>query len=75
MEEINRVEKFNYLRMLAHSEPIIHAYLRSLVQDYHDHSEIIQYVSFTTLDKFSKFEREQEDFCKSACVVARFEAR
>ena len=74
MKEKNRVDRSSYLRMLAKSEPIIRAYLRSLVQDYHDHSEIMQNVFITTWDKFSKFEGEQEDFCKWACVIARFEA-
>jgi RNA polymerase sigma-70 factor (ECF subfamily) len=74
MNKKNRVDRSSFLRMLAKSEPVIRAYLRSLVQDYHDHSEIMQNVFITTWDKFSTFEGDQEDFCKWACVIARFEA-
>jgi hypothetical protein len=44
-----------FLSHLAKSEPVIRAYLRSLVQDYHDQSEIMQNVFITAWNKFSSF--------------------
>ena len=50
------------------------SYLRALVQDYHDHSEIMQNTFITAWEKFSQFEGDENDFCKWACVIARYQA-
>lgn len=73
MDKKNKINHSVFLKYLAKSEPIIRAYLRTLVQDYHDHSEIMQNVFITSWDKFSKFSGDNDDFSKWACVIARFE--
>ena len=74
MEDKTNDEHSLFLSYLASSEPIIRAYLRSLVQDYHDQSEIMQNVFITAWNKFSSFSGSQDEFCKWACVIARYQA-
>ena len=69
----NKINRSDFLRLLAKSEPVVRSYLRSLVQDYHDHSEIMQNAFITAWEKYSKFEGNENDFCKWACVIARFQ--
>ena len=69
-----KLDRSHFLRLLAKSEPVIRSYLRALVQDYHDHSEIMQNTFITAWEKFSKFEGDENDFCKWACVIARYQA-
>ena len=69
-----KLDRSHFLRLLAKSEPVIRSYLRALVQDYHDHSEIMQNTFITAWEKFSKFEGDESDFCKWACVIARYQA-
>ena len=64
----------DFLRLLAKSEPIVRSYLRSLLQDYHDLSDVMQNVFIVAWKKFSQFEGSDDDFCKWACVIARYEA-
>jgi len=70
----NKINRSDFLRFLAKSEPVVRSYLRSLVQDYHDHSEIMQNTFITAWEKFSQFEGDENDFCKWACVIARYQA-
>ena len=70
----NKINRSDFLRFLAKSEPVVRSYLRSLVQDYHDHSEIMQNVFIIAWEKYSKFEGDENDFCKWMCVIARFQA-
>ena len=70
----NKINRSDFLRFLAKSEPVVRSYLRSLVQDYHDHSEIMQNTFITAWEKFSQFEGNENDFCKWACVIARYQA-
>jgi len=70
----NKINRSDFLRFLAKSEPVVRSYLRSLVQDYHDHSEIMQNAFITAWEKYSKFEGDENDFCKWMCVIARFQA-
>jgi RNA polymerase sigma-70 factor (ECF subfamily) len=74
MRTKKRLDRSHFLRLLAKSEPVIRSYLRSLVQDYHDHSEIMQNTFITAWEKFAKFEGDENDFCKWACVIARYQA-
>ena len=73
MTKKNKINRSNFLRLLAKSEPVVRSYLRSLVQDYHDHSEIMQNTFITAWEKFAKFEGDENDFCKWACVIARYQ--
>ena len=68
------LDRSDFLRLLAKSEPVVRSYLRSLVQDYHDHSEIMQNAFITAWEKYSKFEGDENDFCKWMCVIARYQA-
>ena len=70
----NKINRSDFLRFLAKSEPVVRSYLRSLVQDYHDLSEIMQNAFITAWEKYSKFEGDENDFCKWMCVIARFQA-
>ena len=70
----NKINRSDFLRFLAKSEPVVRSYLRSLVQDYHDHSEIMQNTFITAWEKFSQFEGDENDFCKWMCVIARYQA-
>jgi RNA polymerase sigma-70 factor (ECF subfamily) len=59
--------------LLAKSEPIVRSYLRSLIQDYHDYSEVMQNTFIIAWEKFAKFEGDENEFCKWACVIARYQ--
>ena len=74
MSRKKKLDRSHFLRLLAKSEPVVRSYLRSLVQDYHDHSEIMQNTFITAWEKFSQFEGDENDFCKWACVIARYQA-
>ena len=74
MSRKKKLDRSYFLRLLAKSEPVVRSYLRSLVQDYHDHSEIMQNTFITAWEKFSQFEGDENDFCKWACVIARYQA-
>ena len=64
----------DFLRLLAKSEPIVRGYLRSLIQDHHDISDVMQNVFIVSWKKYSQFKGTDDDFCKWACVIARYEA-
>ena len=74
MSRKKNLDRSYFLRLLAKSEPVVRSCLRSLVQDYHDHSEIMQNTFITVWEKFSQFEGDENDFCKWACVIARYQA-
>ena len=74
MSKKNKLNRCDFLRLLAKSEPVVRSYLRSLVQDYHDHSEIMQNAFIIAWEKFSQFEGDENDFCKWMCVIARYQA-
>ena len=63
----------DFLRLLAKSEPVLRAYIRAQVHDYHNLSEIVQNVYITGWKKFSEFRGSDGDFTKWLCVIGRFE--
>ena len=74
MNKKKKLDRSHFLRLLAKSEPVIRSYLRSLVQDYHDHSEIMQNTFIIAWEKFPKFKGDENDFCKWACVIAHYQS-
>lgn len=62
-----------FLQLLARHEPVIRAYLRSLVARAADVDELMPDVALVAWRKFSEL-REPDAFPRWACVIARYEA-
>lgn len=62
-----------FLQLLARHEPVVRAYLRSLVSRPADVDELMPDVALVAWRTFSEL-REPEGFPRWACLIARYEA-
>ena len=63
-----------FLKLLARSEVVLRAYLRSLVNDQNHLSEVMQNTFIVGWKKYSQFSGTESDFTKWLCVVGKYEA-
>lgn len=70
-EEDTRYERF--VQALAHNEPDLRRFIRSLLPTQNDVDEVVQQTAIVAWRKFDQFD-PQTNFLKWACVIARFEA-
>ena len=68
----NRNEAF--LKLLAQSEVVLRAYLRSLVNDRNYLSEVMQNTFIVGWKKYEQFSGNEADFTKWLCVIGKYEA-
>lgn len=70
-EEDTRYERF--VQALAHNEPDLRRFIRSLLPTQNDVDEVVQQTAIVAWRKFDQFD-PQTEFLRWACVIARFEA-
>ncbi|MCM8533966.1 MAG: sigma-70 family RNA polymerase sigma factor [Lentisphaeraceae bacterium] len=61
-----------FITLYTSSVPILRSYLRKLLPTWEDVDEVLQNTSLVLWEKFETYE-DGTEFCKWACVIARFE--
>ena len=72
--ESNHNQNETFLKLLAQSEVVLRAYLRSLVNDQNHLSEVLQNTFIVGWKKYDQFTGNQADFTKWLCVIGKYEA-
>ena len=62
------------MKLLAQSEVVLRAYLRSLVNDRNYLSEVMQNTFIVGWKKYDQFSGNEADFTKWLCVIGKYEA-
>jgi RNA polymerase sigma-70 factor (ECF subfamily) len=70
--DLNKNEVF--LKLLAQSEVILRSYLRSLVYNQNDLSEVMQNTFIVGWKKYDQFSGSRNDFTKWLCIIGKYEA-
>ena len=70
--DLNKNEVF--LKLLAQSEVILRSYLRSLVYNQNDLSEVMQNTFIVGWKKYDQFSGSKTDFTKWLCIIGKYEA-
>ena len=66
-------EKYErFVMLFTHEEPVLRAFVRSLLPSWHDVDEVMQQTGIVIWNKFYQYE-EGTNFMRWACVIARFE--
>jgi RNA polymerase sigma-70 factor, ECF subfamily len=63
-----------FLKLLAQSEVVLRAYLRSLVNDQNHLSEVMQNTFIVGWKKYDQFSGSKNDFTKWLCIIGKYEA-
>ena len=63
-----------FLKLLAQSEVVLRAYLRSLVNDQNHLSEVLQNTFIVGWKKYDQFTGNEADFTKWLCIIGKYEA-
>ena len=72
--ESNHNQNETFLKLLAQSEVVLRAYLRSLVNDQNHLSEVLQNTFIVGWKKYDKFTGNEADFTKWLCIIGKYEA-
>ena len=72
--ESNQNQNETFLKLLAQSEVVLHAYLRSLVNDQNHLSEVLENTFIVGWKKYDQFTGNEADFTKWLCVIGKYEA-
>ena len=72
--ESNQNQNETFLKLLAQSEVVLRAYLRSLVNDQNHLSEVLQNTFIVGWKKYDQFTGNEADFTKWLCVIGKYEA-
>ena len=70
--DLNKNEVF--LKLLAQSEVILRSYLRSLVYNQNDLSEVMQNTFIVGWKKYDQFSGSKNYFTKWLCIIGKYEA-
>ena len=72
--ESDQNQNETFLKLLAQSEIVLRAYLRSLVNDQNHLSEVLQNTFIVGWKKYDQFSGSKNDFTKWLCIIGKYEA-
>ena len=72
--ESDQNQNETFLKLLAQSEVVLRAYLRSVINDQNHLSEVLQNTFIVGWKKYDQFTGNQGEFTKWLCIIGKYEA-